>query len=299
MQVFLTYLFLFITGCFIGWCIEVLFRRYITAKRWVNPGFMKGPWLPLYGFGVITMYTMCYFIVSFFPESIHFYNPLGGLFEHNYISGPTWADLIPIVTMGLSMILLEFIAGLIFIKGFKVKLWDYTNMKGNILGIICPVFSIIWMFVAVIFYYAVNPFLYVFMGAVRELMFGGNGYVANFGLIFALGTIYGVFIYDFVSSVGLFNSVSRFARESGAVQKFENVKDVIGSKIAEGKHTLFLKLPKIIQETYENRKNNESHEIKDIIAEKIYIDPEKEKDKANQNYDEYGRPVKIEDEKKA
>jgi uncharacterized membrane protein len=80
MKIFLLYLFLFILGCLLGWVIEVLFRRYVSAKKWVNPGFMKGPWLPLYGFGVITMFSMCYLVVSFFPESLRFYNPLGGLF---------------------------------------------------------------------------------------------------------------------------------------------------------------------------------------------------------------------------
>lgn len=35
------------------------------------------------------------------------------------------------------MTLLELVAGLIFVKGFKVRLWDYTNDRGNFKGIIC------------------------------------------------------------------------------------------------------------------------------------------------------------------
>ena len=111
MQILLIYLFLFIVGCILGWFIEVLFRRFFSAKRWVNPGFMKGPWLPLYGFGVIVMFTLSFVCVSFFPENMQFYNPLGGLFERDYISGPTINDLIPILLMWIGMLLLEFFAG--------------------------------------------------------------------------------------------------------------------------------------------------------------------------------------------
>ena len=43
MKDFLLYLFLFLVGCMAGYALEVLFRRFVTAKKWVNPGFMKGP----------------------------------------------------------------------------------------------------------------------------------------------------------------------------------------------------------------------------------------------------------------
>ena len=121
MKLLLLSLFLFAVGSFLGWVLEVFYRRFFSAKKWVNPGFMKGPWVPLYGFGVLVMFAMCYFIVSFFPESIHFYNPLGNLFGREYVSGASVFDLIPLVIMWLGMVGLEFIAGLIFIKGFQSK----------------------------------------------------------------------------------------------------------------------------------------------------------------------------------
>ena len=122
---------LFAIGSLTGYIIEVFFRRFVSQHRWVNPGFMKGPWLPLYGFGTIVMFTVCFLFITYLPKSIKFYNPLGNLFERSTKSGPTWFDLIPILTMWLGMNLLELVAGLIFIRGFKVKLWDYTNLKGN------------------------------------------------------------------------------------------------------------------------------------------------------------------------
>ena len=286
MQIFLLILFLFLVGCMLGWVIEVFFRRFVSAKKWVNPGFMKGPWLPLYGFGLVLMFALCALLLSTLPSSLHFYNPLGGLFGLEEQHGPSWADIIPILTMGIGMILLEFIAGLIFIKGFKVKLWDYTNMKGNIMGIICPVFSVIWMLVAVIFYYLVNPFLYDFSVRAYAYMFGENGVGAHFGFIFSIGILYGVMIYDFVVSVGLFSTLSRISRETGILERYEDLKERMVETLSEAKKLFIKEKPK---------KKKEPSILKEKIAEAIYIDPELEKHKPD-NYDASGRPIKTEEE---
>jgi uncharacterized membrane protein len=293
MQIFLIYLFLYLVGSLLGWVIEVLYRRFFSAKKWVNPGFMKGPWVPLYGFGVIVMFTMCYLCVSFFPDNIFFYNPLGGLFGHNYVSGPTPYDLIPILLMWVGMVLLEFLAGIIFIKGFHVKLWDYSNMKGNILGIICPVFNLIWLSVAIVFYYGINPFLFVISSQMHVYMFGGNGEAAHFGFIFAMGVAYGIMLWDFATSVGLFASVSKFAKKHAILEKYESVREKWEANVKEAKSKMF----SIVPEINKGHSNPKGEEIKQKIAEAIFIDPEKEKNKGA-NYDENGRPVKIETDDK-
>ena len=48
MNLFLTLAFLFLIGSVLGWGLEVIFRRFFSAHRWVNPGFLVGPYLPLY-----------------------------------------------------------------------------------------------------------------------------------------------------------------------------------------------------------------------------------------------------------
>ena len=283
MQLFLLYLFLFLFGSMLGYLIEVLFRRFVSAKKWVNPGFMKGPWLPLYGFGVIVMFTMCFLFVGLFPENIHFYNPLGSLFNKDYTSGPSPWDILPISVMWIGMVLLEFVAGLIFIKGFHVKLWDYTNMKGNIMGIICPVFSAIWLFVAVLFYYGIDPFLFVLSTNVHNYMFGGNGAVAHFGFIFVLGLAYGIMIIDFSLSVNLLTRVSKIAKESGVLERYESLRSKWQDTVKDTKKKFGLDNIK---------KPVRTGEIKEKIDKMIYIDPEKEKNK--NNYDDKGRPIKEE-----
>ena len=52
----LIFAFLFFIGSCLGWCMEVFFRRFFSRanpeRKWINPGFLAGPYLPLYGFGL-------------------------------------------------------------------------------------------------------------------------------------------------------------------------------------------------------------------------------------------------------
>lgn len=43
------------------------------------------------------------------------------------------------------VLLLEFITGCIVNIGLGLNVWDYSNMWGNILGQVCPLFAILWL----------------------------------------------------------------------------------------------------------------------------------------------------------
>lgn len=116
---------LFVIGSLLGWIIELFFRRFISQKKWMNPGFLTGPYLPIYGFGVLLLYGVS-------NLSLGITNEVLDIIVHVFI-------------IGFGMTAIEFIAGLIFIRCFKIRLWDYTNRKGNIMGVICPMFSLIWL----------------------------------------------------------------------------------------------------------------------------------------------------------
>ena len=55
---FIILTFLFAVGGTVGWGIEVIYRRFVSQKHWVNPGFLTGPCLPLYGFSLCILYSM-------------------------------------------------------------------------------------------------------------------------------------------------------------------------------------------------------------------------------------------------
>lgn len=128
-QIFLIVLYLFFFGAVGGWVLELLFRRFFSGanpeRKWLNPGFLFGPCLPLYGFGTVLL-----FILS---ELDH---QLFGSF-----SGTFWYYPVMFVVMALAMTLLEYIVGVVSFKGFHLRLWDYSKLWGNIQGIICPLFT--------------------------------------------------------------------------------------------------------------------------------------------------------------
>ena len=47
-----SYLLLFFTASFLGWCMEVT-CKLIQFGRFINRGFLIGPWCPIYGFGTV------------------------------------------------------------------------------------------------------------------------------------------------------------------------------------------------------------------------------------------------------
>ena len=289
----LTILLMFLIGCMIGYCMEVLYRRFYSAKKWVNPGFMRGPWLPLYGFGLVSMFLISAIIINALPESMPLYNPLGHLFTNTNQCGPTVYDLIPIAIIFACLILLEFLAGLIFVKGFKVRLWDYSNLRGNILGIICPQFSIIWLIVDLIYYYGLNPYVYNMFSSLYKFMFegGSQGTIVNVFFIFALGIVYGILIIDFITSLNVFNKIVKLAKNSNTLKHYEKFREEQKADLLMAKAKLAALIPEDIKQKHAENKakaKERNSKIKNFFNKLMYIDPNKISD--SDNYDADGRP---------
>jgi uncharacterized membrane protein len=171
---------LFVIGSLIGWIIELFFRRFVSQKKWMNPGFLTGPYLPIYGFGVLVLYGVSNL-------------PLG-------ISNQPVDIIVHILVIGVGMTVVEFIAGLIFIKGLKVKLWDYSDRKGNIMGIICPLFSLIWLVVGSLYYFLLNPFLVEGISWISE----------NLIYTYFVGMVMGAMAVDFAYSIHLATKLKEY-----------------------------------------------------------------------------------------
>ena len=57
MEIFLILTVLFAVGALCGGVLELFFRRF-NSKKWINPGFLHGPYLPLYGFGLALLFLI-------------------------------------------------------------------------------------------------------------------------------------------------------------------------------------------------------------------------------------------------
>lgn len=297
-ETFLVYLFLFLFGAMLGYAIEVLFRRIFTAKRWVNPGFLKGPWLPLYGFGMILMFTISWILYAFLPFGNSFYNPFGDLFGiTGSRNGPNVYDLLPIFLSGTSLLLLEILAGLIFVKGFHVKLWDYSNLKGNIGGITAPLFDLVWYYAAVVYFYGINPFVYQLVLKVGSFFFGSGGADAHFVWLFFFGVVYGIFLIDVISSLKVFGKIRAWAKDNGLVVLYDKTRDSMKDKLGM-KKKLFRKLsPTLFDKSfaekakaYKEKAVDSSKAFKRKIRSFFLINPDYSY-QADKNFGSDNRPV--------
>ena len=54
-----------------------------------------------------------------------------------------------VCALGITMI--EFVFGLIFNLWLKMEVWDYSDMPFNLLGQICPIFTLLWVGIAIAF----------------------------------------------------------------------------------------------------------------------------------------------------
>lgn len=117
------WLFFFYFYCFFGWVFESTFVS-VKSRRFVNRGFIRGPFLPIYGSGAIMM-----LLVSMpFQDNIFL----------TYIAGCIGATILELVT------------GIVMESLFKVRYWDYSNQRFNYKGHICLSSTIAWGFLTIL-----------------------------------------------------------------------------------------------------------------------------------------------------
>ena len=129
-------LWIFFIYAFLGWCTEVSYAATKTG-RFVNRGFLNGPWCPIYGFGVVIV--------------LSFLEPL----KNN----------LPLLFLG-SVVLtsaLEWVTGFLLEKLFAQRWWDYSNEPFNLGGYICLRFSLAWGFACVFVVKLLHPTVLLFI----------------------------------------------------------------------------------------------------------------------------------------
>lgn len=161
---------------FAGWLLEIAYRSF-TQKRFVNPGFLFGPFVPLYGTGALAVFLL-----------------------YEYILKINIALQFMIYAALLSA--LEYITGEIFERVYGLKLWDYSNNRFNLKGKISVAFSIVWAILAFVMINYIHPIVakYVFM------IDTGSAKIAS--IVFGI-----YFITDFSFSVISLNRFNRYLRD--------------------------------------------------------------------------------------
>ncbi len=111
------WLLFFYIYSFFGWCIE---SSYVSnrKRKFVNRGFMRGPFLPLYGSGAVLLLFVTI--------------PVRDSLILSFIFGAAAATV------------LEYITGACMEALFKVRYWDYSNNPFNLHGYVCLGTSLAW-----------------------------------------------------------------------------------------------------------------------------------------------------------
>lgn len=141
---FFYYIVLFAIYCFIGWAVEVIYRS-VSQRKFVNAGFLFGPFILIYGFGAFLVLVL----------------------QHIFQDWPIAARFI---VFGLAVTAMEYLVGLLSEKIFKLTLWDYSENRFNLHGYVCLRFSIIWTLLAVGFVTLVHPIVLQWVAGFNEVL---------------------------------------------------------------------------------------------------------------------------------
>ena len=149
-------LWFFFVYAFLGWCSEVGYAATKTGK-FVNRGFLNGPWCPVYGFGVVIVLGCL--------------DPLSGN--------------LPLLFLGSVALTsaLEWLTGFVLEKLFHQRWWDYSDEPFNLTGYICLRFSLMWGFACLFVVKLLHPTVVLAV----DLLPRPLGWVLLAGLCAALG----------------------------------------------------------------------------------------------------------------
>lgn len=142
MKQFELYFLIFAAASVAGWAAEVICKS-IEYGRFMNRGFLIGPYCPIYGAGAV--------LVVLLLEDFT-YSPPAVFFLSMLICGT-----------------LEYAAGWGMEKLFRARWWDYSGRRFNLNGRVCMNTLIPFGFMCLALLYFIKPFLFGIFGRIPEL----------------------------------------------------------------------------------------------------------------------------------
>lgn len=143
LKTFEVYFLLFISYAFMGWCMEVI-CKLIQYKRFINRGFLIGPYCPIYGYGALAITILL----------------------KKYVNDPIALFVMSTIICSV----LEYFTSYFMEKKYHARWWDYSNKKYNLNGRICLETAIPFGILGMLIMYVINPFLYKWYLKIPELL---------------------------------------------------------------------------------------------------------------------------------
>ncbi|MCM1201511.1 MAG: hypothetical protein NC312_09790 [Bacteroides fragilis] len=187
------WLFFFYTYCFLGWCFESAFVSIRTHKL-VNRGFMRGPFLPIYGSGAIMMYVV----------SMPFQDNL----VLTYLAGCVGATA------------LEYITGVLMETLFHIRYWDYSDKKFNFQGHICLSSTLAWGFFTILMTRVIHR-------PIERFVMGIPGNILYYTAFLLTVCIAADFALSFKTALDLRNILAKMQRAKEELERMQRRLDII------------------------------------------------------------------------
>lgn len=134
--------------------METIFAS-IIERKFINRGFLIGPFCPIYGFGAVMIILGSKLANGIFEQGLTFY-VIGILFS------------VVLTTI------LEYVTGAALEKFFNRKWWDYSDNILNLHGYICLKYSLLWGLLAFLMLQLIHPVIlkiYIFIPIQAKIYF--------------------------------------------------------------------------------------------------------------------------------
>ena len=212
---FCTYLILY---SFAGWVLESVCKT-VEQRKFVNSGFLYGPFCPIYGFGALIM-LLC---LSFLKEK----------------------PVLLFIAAFFILSIWEYLVGIFLEKVFKTKYWDYSHLKFNFQGRVCLKNSLFWGILGVLFICIIHPFIekYITMIPISILLYINIiiGIAISVDLVFSI-----IAITNFESMLNKINELGDNIKEK--VKELKELNDKNKQKVATIEKSSIENIENIIQE---------------------------------------------------
>ena len=165
-----TYFLLFISYAFLGWCMEVG-CKYVQFGKFINRGFLIGPYCPIYGWGAIAITIL--------------------------LKRYTYDPFVLFIMSTLVCSIIEYFTSYFMEKKYHARWWDYSSKKFNINGRICLETLIPFGILGLFIMYVTNPMLFKIYQSMSEIVVH----------IISI-TLFIIFIVDNIISSNIISSVN-------------------------------------------------------------------------------------------
>lgn len=136
------YLNMYFIGAFIGFFFETFLKKYLFKS--MNNGILYGPWIPLYGFGILLLFVVVNFVSKLNIKKKY----------RLYLS---------ILLLFLFITILEEFGGVFIKVAFNKTFWSYKKLMFNIGPFISIEMSLLWTCLLFIFVFYIKPGIDLFI----------------------------------------------------------------------------------------------------------------------------------------